>query len=184
MKSLVRIMKRLRTLSLVFSIMGLTAVSANAQSKKEVIEKMTVQIDSLQKDLVKKTANIHALEVKLAKLEGSMEVSTDLVKRLEAKSDSLTLKLVTKTNSVDSLNSEIKKLNTTIIELKSSGDTLLAKNEALQKEIDLSKEKAALKAPLNENKPVASDASKQLSAEASKATTADVPKAEVAVKKD
>ncbi|WP_207533318.1 hypothetical protein [Desertivirga arenae] len=161
-------MKRLRALSLVFPILGLTAVTANAQSKKEVIEKMTVQVDSLQKDLARKTANIHELEVKVAKLEGSMEVSGGLVKRLEAKSDSLTLKLISKTNSVDSLNSEIKKLNATIGELKSSGDTLLANNEALKKEIELAKEKVPAKALPVENKPL----------------TAETAKPEVAVKKD
>jgi len=147
-------MKVLRMSALVFSLLGFAFGNATAQSRKEAVEKMTVQIDSLQKLLAAKTENFQQMEVKLARLQGTVDANNGIVKLLQNKSDSLILLLNSRKNIVDSLNNELSKLNTVITYLKSEGKTLSSKNEVLQQELDALKPKAPVSNVAAEAKPI------------------------------
>lgn len=136
-------------------MIGLTAsgiITVKAQSKKERIEILTVETDSLKRTLSAKNDSIHKLEVKLAKFEGAAEAHNEVIKRLESKSDSLKEALAVKSTSVETQTAEITKLNTEIAGLKASEKEWTLQNEALLAELKTYKQNTEAPAPGKEVK--------------------------------
>ena len=99
-------------LLLFFSITVLNGGLAYAQSKKEIIEKLNHQADSLKKALSSKTETIKQLELKVSKLQSTVEANKDTVDNLEAKMDSINKSFAGKATAIDSLTTELTKVRT------------------------------------------------------------------------
>ncbi len=128
-------------LLLFFSITVLNGGLAYAQSKKEIIEKLNHQADSLKKALSSKTETIKQLELKVSKLQSTVEANKDTVDNLEAKMDSINKSFAGKATAIDSLTTELTKVRTVFEYFKAEERRLSAKNESLILEISSLKQK-------------------------------------------
>jgi len=147
-------------LMLAFAIAALGAGSLRAQSKKEVIEKFTHEADSLKKALASKSTAVQQQEIKIAKLEGTVEANNQTIKRLESRSDSLNKVSLSKTDAIiDSLKADISKLKIVFEYFKSEGRTMTAKNEMLQRELAAIKQKLGITDTLAQEAKLVKEAS-------------------------
>lgn len=125
-----------------FAILGVS--SATAQSKKEIIAKLTNRLDSVQKALYAREESIHQLEVKMARLEGAAAAHNEIITRIESKSDSLRDALTGKNATIETLQAQLNQLNSQIEGFQSQEKEWNSKNQALQAELNIFKEKAGV----------------------------------------
>jgi chromosome segregation ATPase len=114
-----------------------------AQSKKEIIQLLTRQVDSLQKVLEVKSGALQQLEVKLARLEGAAEVNNGLVNRMENKADSLRDALLTRNAIIETQKAQIAKLTTDVNSYQEQQKDWTTKNEAMAAELKTLKDKTS-----------------------------------------
>jgi chromosome segregation ATPase len=134
-------MKRGKLVILMIGMVVCGVTSANAQSKKEIIEMLTRKTDSLQKVLSVKSESLVQLQVKLARLEGTADAHNEEIKRIENKADSLKELLVARNMTIESQASKIAQLNTDINGLQAQQKDWTSKNEALATELNSLKQK-------------------------------------------
>ncbi|KAA8476117.1 hypothetical protein BDE36_3055 [Arcticibacter tournemirensis] len=130
-----------------FLIMGVAVIAmsaASAQSKKQMIEILTLKADSLQKALSAKSESFHQLEIKQARLEGATEAHNEVIKRLESKADSLTALLMSKDTTIQSLTTKISALRNVVDVLKAQEKEWSTQNEVLQTELAAFKQKGGV----------------------------------------
>ncbi|MBS7564306.1 hypothetical protein KHS38_07800 [Mucilaginibacter sp. Bleaf8] len=116
--------------------------SVKAQSKKEVIQLLSKQVDSLQKALHAREESTHQLEVKLARIEGAAEVNSGLIKRMESKTDSLREALIARNGIIENQKAQLAKLTADVSRLQNQEKEWSTKNEALLAELKTFKDKA------------------------------------------
>jgi chromosome segregation ATPase len=136
-------MKNRRLVVLLFTIAVFGATSVHGQSKKEQIEMLKQQVDSLQRALAMKSESMVQLEVKVARIEGATDAHKEEIKRLESKSDSLKDALMSSSARLESQAAKIKQLNSDITGLQAEQKDWASKNEALNAELNTLKQTPA-----------------------------------------
>ena len=139
----------MKTYKLFVLILGLMVFTTtlNAQSRKEVIESLTRQADSLNKLLQDKSDSLRKVEIKLAKMEGAAEANQVFFNQYQNKTDSLSKSLAAKDSLINNLNSQVTKLKASIYEFEESKKEMASKNETLQAELNTYKQNDAAAQP-------------------------------------
>src|SRR5690349_21363943 len=133
-------MKTFQFLMLVTVLIVIDLNNIYAQTRKEVIESLTAQSDSLNKLLKSKTESLHKLELTLAKLEGASEANKSMFQLYNSRTDSLSKSLTKKDSLINHLKDQLTQLKTSLDKLKESQTEMTSKNEALQAELDTYKQ--------------------------------------------